>query len=185
LETTEEVVARTKKWILDVVVGANFCPFAAREMRLDHVHWEVASSLSGDTCLQAVLPECVRLEQDRSIVTTFLIFPHSLEVLDDYLEVAEQAERLMKRHGYAGVYQLASFHPLYCFASSAADDPANYTNRSIYPMLHLLREESITEALRNYPDPEEIWERNVSFAREKGLAYMQRLRDGNNPAQNL
>jgi hypothetical protein len=73
---------------------------------------------------------------------------------------------------------VASFHPDYCFESSPADDPANFTNRSPYPMLHLLREESIEKALEHYPgDPEEIPENNIRFAREKGLAYMKILRD--------
>ena len=73
----------------------------------------------------------------------------------------------MKKEGYEGVYQLASFHPLYRFKNAPAEDAANYTNRSIYPMLHLLREESIEEALRHYPDPENIPEKNIHFTRTK------------------
>ena len=78
--------------------------------------------------------------------------------------------------GYDGIYQIASFHPEYCFADSTIDDPANYTTRSIYPMLHLLREESISRALKHYKDPEGIPVANVNYAREKGLVYMQMLR---------
>jgi hypothetical protein len=83
----------------------------------------------------------------------------------------------LKRNGYEGVYQVASFHPLYLFVNSDENDPANYTNRSIYPMLHLLREESIDKALENYKEPESIPIRNVNFARDKGLTYMKLLRD--------
>jgi hypothetical protein len=75
------------------------------------------------------------------------------------------------------VYQVASFHPLYRFAGSANDDAANYTNRSPYPMLHLLREESIELALERFPNPEQIPERNILFARSKGELYMKMLRD--------
>ncbi|HMC87200.1 MAG TPA: DUF1415 domain-containing protein, partial [Chitinophagaceae bacterium] len=94
-----------------------------------------------------------------------------------YLELVRLAEKLLKQEGYQGIYQVASFHPLYCFAGAPADDPANYTNRSVYPMLHLLREESVEQAIANYPNPEKIPERNILFARSKGIAYMKKLRD--------
>ena len=87
------------------------------------------------------------------------------------------AEKLLKQEGYEGIYQLASFHPLYLFADAAPDDAANYTNRSIYPMLHLLREASIDKALKHYKNPDKIPQHNINFAREKGLVYMQMLRD--------
>jgi uncharacterized protein len=83
--------------------------------------------------------------------------------------------RLQKKQGYEGVYQVASFHPNYLFAGSHENDAANYTNRSVYPMLHLLREEAVEKALEHYKDPETIPERNIQFAREKGLAYMKKL----------
>jgi hypothetical protein len=81
------------------------------------------------------------------------------------------------KNGYEGVYQVASFHPLYLFAGSDEKDAANYTNRSVYPMLHLLRESSIDKALESYIDPENIPVRNIEFARKKGLVYMKMLRD--------
>jgi hypothetical protein len=111
------------------------------------------------------------------IETSFLIFPRAFSKFDDYLYLLSLAESFLKKKGYEGVYQVASFHPLYLFAGSDENDPANYTNRSIYPMLHLLREESIDKALENYNDPENIPERNINFAREKGLVYMKMLRD--------
>ncbi|WP_315817905.1 DUF1415 family protein [Paraflavitalea speifideaquila] len=72
---------------------------------------------------------------------------------------------------------MASFHPLYQFAGASADDAANYTNRSVYPMLHLLREESIEAALKRYPDPDSIPASNIEFTRNKGTAFMKMLRD--------
>ena len=81
----------------------------------------------------------------------------------------------MEEKGYEGVYQLASFHPDYCFADSDEDDPANYTNRSPYPMLHLIREASIERALASYKNPENIPETNIKLARELGLDKMQSL----------
>jgi hypothetical protein len=82
----------------------------------------------------------------------------------------------MEQEGYEGTYQLASFHPDYCFEGEDKNDAANYTNRSVYPMLHLLREDSITKALALYKNPELIPEHNIQLAREKGLLYMQMLR---------
>ena len=91
--------------------------------------------------------------------------------------MVDVAERLLKQKGYEGIYQLASFHPLYRFAGTDDNDAANFTNRSLYPMLHLLREESIEKALQHYKEPESIPEYNIHFAREKGLVYMKMLRD--------
>ena len=83
------------------------------------------------------------------------------------------ADQLLTQHGYDGTYQLASFHPEYCFAGSDDNDAANYTNRSPFPMLHLLREDSLEMALENYPDPEQIPNRNVEKARTLGLDIMK------------
>jgi uncharacterized protein len=173
----ELVIKQTKKWITDVVINCNFCPFAAKEVKRNTVHYEVATPLGTKESLSSFLRECIRLDENEAIETTLLIFPDSFKIFDDYLDLVSQAERLLKKKGYEGVYQVASFHPLYCFANSPADDAANFTNRSPYPMLHLLREESIERALARYPHPEKIPENNISFAREKGYAYMNMLRD--------
>jgi hypothetical protein len=87
------------------------------------------------------------------------------------------AEALLIESDYEGIYQVASFHPDYQFAGTLMADAANYTNRSIFPMLHLLRESSVDKALEHYADPEGIPDRNIDFAREKGPAYMKMLRD--------
>jgi hypothetical protein len=171
------VIAQTKKWIMDVVVGCNFCPFAAREMKMNSVRYKIEISHELNICLQAFIDECIILDNDANIETTFVIFPNAFFQFDDYLNLVSYAEQLLKEKGYEGIYQVASFHPLYKFANTSAEDASNYTNRSIYPMLHLLREESIEQALMHYPHPEQIPERNIHFAREKGEAYMKMLRD--------
>jgi uncharacterized protein len=135
------------------------------------------SICGSEACLEAFLQECIRLDDNDSIETSFLLFPNAMADFNDYLELAELAEALLDKHGYEGVYQVASFHPDYCFAGESADDAANYTNRSIYPMLHLLREETMEQAIARYPNPESIPDKNIDFARKKGLAYMQLLRD--------
>lgn len=137
----------------------------------------VENSADKTACLTAFMLEADRLDRDTGIETTFLIFPNSFERFDDYLDLVSLAEKLLKTNGYEGIYQVASFHPLYLFANTTDNDASNYTNRSVYPMLHLLRESSIDAALEHYKDPEAIPGRNIDFARNKGLVYMQMLRE--------
>ncbi|OSZ79717.1 hypothetical protein CAP36_00165 [Chitinophagaceae bacterium IBVUCB2] len=177
MSTPDQVIEQTKKWINDVVVGCNFCPFAARVVKQQSIHYQVENSNGLKECLTSLMLEVQRLDNNETIETSFLILPNSFNDFDEYLDLVDKAETLLKKNGYEGIYQLASFHPQYLFAGSSATDAANYTNRSVYPMLHLLREESIDKALRHYTSPENIPERNVNFAREKGLVYMKMLRD--------
>jgi hypothetical protein len=175
--TTEDIIAQTKKWIADVVIGCNFCPFASVPYKKGSIHYAVEYSTDLNSSLQALMLECQRLDEDESIETILLIFPEAFADFDDYLHMVEMAEELMDDQDYEGIYQVASFHPDYRFADSMEDDPANYTNRSVYPMLHLLREESLEKAIDSHPDVEGIPERNIEFARGKGLAFMKLLRD--------
>ena len=173
----EQVIDRTKKWIIDVVIGCNFCPFAANVVKLQTIFYKVEESTEMDECLDSFVHEMKRLDDDPAIETSFLIFPKAFQKFDDYLDLVSLSQNRLNRNNYEGVYQIASFHPLYLFANSDENDPANYTNRSIYPMLQLLREESIDKALANYKSPESIPVCNINFAKEKGLAYMKMLRD--------
>jgi len=175
--TSEQIIDQTKKWIIDVVIGCNLCPFAANVVKQQTIFYQVETNTSLETCLESFIQEMERLDNDDTIETSFLIFPNAFEKFDDYLYLVSLAEKLLKQKGYEGIYQVASFHPLYLFANSDENDPANYTNRSIYPMLHLLREESIDKALEFYKNPESIPQRNINFTREKGLVYMKMLRD--------
>jgi hypothetical protein len=175
--TDEQVIVQTKKWITDVVIGCNFCPFASKVVKQQTVLYTVERSLKTAVCLEILLQECTRLDEDITIETSFLIFPENFKLFEEYLDFVAIAEKLLKQNGYNGIYQLASFHPLYRFADAPAGDAANYTNRSIYPMLHLLRESSIDKALEYYDNPGSIPENNIQFAREKGIVYMKMLRD--------
>ncbi len=175
--TSEQIIERTRKWIIDVVIGCNFCPFAANVVKQQTIFYKIEESVDMNTCLDSFIREMKRLDNDAAIETSFLIFPNAFQKFYDYLDLLSLAEKLLKRNGYEGIYQVASFHPLYLFENSDENDPANYTNRSIYPMLQLLREASMDKALENYNSPESIPVHNINFAREKGLAYMKTLRD--------
>ncbi len=179
MSSSQQIIDQTITWIRKVVIGCNFCPFAAKalQQQQQHVHYQVEASTDTALCLDTFLKEIIRLDKEPHIETSFLIFSNAFQQFDDYLHMASLAEDLLKEKGYEGIYQLASFHPMYRFASSAKNDAADYTNRSIYPMLHLLRESSIDKAIAKYENPEKIPERNVDFARKKGLTFMKLLRD--------
>ena len=169
------IIQQTKKWIIDVVIGCNFCPFAAKEIKRDTIQYEVLTDATTTTALQAVMTTMYQLDAAKHIETSLLIFPGSFESFEEYLHLLELAERLLAKEKYEGIYQIASFHPMYLFAGSNENDPSNYTNRSPYPMLHFLREESLSKAIDSYPDIDEVPNRNIAFTREKGLRYMQQL----------
>lgn len=173
----EIIIELTKKWVVDVVIGCNFCPFAAKEIKQGSVHFQVENSQIMQDCLLAFYNGCLLLDEDKSIETVLLIFPKSFQHFDEYLQLVYASEIILKERGYEGIYQVASFHPLYCFAGSHADGPENFTNKSPYPMLHLLREESIEQALLNFPHPESIPEKNILFTRKMGYEYMKNLRE--------
>jgi uncharacterized protein len=169
------IVTQTKKWITDVVIGCNFCPFAAKEVKRKSIQYEVLFEASSKSVLEAVSLIFKGLDADENIETSFLILPFTFINFEGYLKLLEQAEDLLDKENYAGIYQLASFHPHYLFAGSTETDAANYTNRSPYPMLHFLREESLSKAIDNHSDAGEIPKNNIAYANAKGLAFMQRL----------
>jgi len=176
MNASEKAIQETKNWIADVVVGCNFCPFASRVLKMDSIRYIATSSPKMEDILQAFLAECEYLDAHPEIETSLLILLKSNENFDDYLELVGLAEDLLDEEDYEGVYQVASFHPDYIFSGAPPDDPANFTNRSIYPMLHLLREESIERAIDKFPDPESIPDNNIAFARKKGFAALEALR---------
>lgn len=176
--TDVQIIQQTNNWIKDVVIDCNFCPFAAKVLLKKSIRYSVLSDITLEDSLKQLSKELIYLDKNDEIETTFIIFSTNVTEFTEYLHLLKNAERVLKKDGYEGIYQLASFHPQYCFAGSDEDDPGNYTNRSIYPMLHLLREDSITKALENFPTAENIPVNNIEFTKTKGLIYMQMLRAG-------
>ena len=125
MDTTAIIIEQTKKWITQVVVGCNFCPFAARELKQNRVHYQVAPASKLHECLELFLLECTRLDNEEAIETTLVIFPNAFQSFEDYLDLVGHAEKLIVKKGYEGIYQVASFHPLYRFADTRDDDAAN------------------------------------------------------------
>lgn len=170
-----EIINTTRKWVEDVVVGLNLCPFAKRELVRDRVRFVVSDAGTEDELLQALHAELQRLEDEPDVETTLLIHPGVLQDFALYNEFLDAADGLLVYLELEGVYQVASFHPQYQFGGTRPDDAENYTNRSPFPMLHLLREESLERAIAGYPDPEGIPERNIQRVEELGVEKMRSL----------
>lgn len=171
----QKVIQETHEWVLKVVVGCQFCPFAKPVIKNNSIRYVVSDALGPAAALEKMMDEIYHLDAHEEVETTLIIFPKAFQTFPSYLNLIDVAEELLEEQEYDGIYQIASFHPNYKFADSKIDDPSNYTNRSIYPMIHLLREESLEKALETFPDPEGIPIRNIEYAREKGLQYMKQL----------
>ncbi|MCC6186157.1 MAG: DUF1415 domain-containing protein [Chitinophagaceae bacterium] len=169
------IIKHTKQWIADVVIGCGFCPFARKVVVENSIRYVVVEGVALHTHSGIVTEELALLASDKSIETTLIIFSTAYEHFGAYWQLVQQSEKLLKRKNYEGEFQIASFHPAYLFAGANEDDAANYTNRSPYPMLHLLREDGLAAAIAHYPNAEKIPERNIAFAEAKGVAYMRAL----------
>ncbi len=173
----ERIIQQTHQWVMEVVIGCHFCPFALPVVKQKAIRYTVSDTLGAAGALEKMMEEIHLLDREPDIETTLIIFPKAFQTFPAYLNLVEMAEQLLEEYDYEGVYQIASFHPQYKFADSSADDPANYTNRSLYPMLHLLREEALAHALDTFPEPESIPMKNIEYCRNKGIQYMKGLRD--------
>lgn len=153
------VVAR---WLNEVVIGLNLCPFAAKPTGEQRVRFALTTATSDEDVLAALQTEMQQLDAvpAAELETTLLIIPEHLQDFFDYNQFLAWANSMLKREGWQGVYQLASFHPHYCFAGSEPDDVENLTNRSPYPIIHIIREASLEQALAYFPDVEQVPERN-------------------------
>lgn len=162
------VVAQTLTWVANFIVGHNICPFAKRELEREAVRVEVVRSKKVDIALEELVAEFEWLDAHPEAETSLLVFPTLFKNFDHYLDFVELAEQLLEQLGYEGVYQLATFHPDYCFADADPDEAANYSNRSPHPMIHVLREASVEKAIEFYGDTAAIPERNITYLTEMG-----------------
>ena len=171
MQSEDQALAATRCWVREMVVGLNLCPFAASPMKGDRIRYVLTQAETAEGIYRDLLSEMETLIglPLSEVETSIFVVPKGLEDFDDYLDLLEVAEGVIPEAGLEGVLQLASFHPDYCFEGSDGDDPANYTNRSPYPMFHLIREEPLAQALETYPDPEAIPERNMALLRSMGL----------------
>ncbi|NYS77637.1 MULTISPECIES: DUF1415 domain-containing protein [Halomonadaceae] len=162
MHTDNQIVAQTLSWVRTFIVAHDICPFAQRELERETIRVEVVRSKKIEVALEELMVEVQWLDEHPETETTLLVFPTLFKSFDHYLDFVELAESILVDQGYEGVYQLATFHPDYCFDGVEPDDASNYTNRSPYAMVHLLREESVEKAIKFYGDTDAIPERNIA-----------------------
>jgi len=164
----ELVKSAVRTWVQSIVVGLNLCPFAKRELDAGRVRFSITDERSEEGLLEALQFELDFLTGNTGVETTLLIHPLVLQDFFDYNQFLDLADRLLIEKDLEGVFQIASFHPDYQFGGTNAEDAENFTNRSPYPMLHLLREESLERAIASYPDIDQVPQRNIELMNSMG-----------------
>ncbi|AAZ26691.1 DUF1415 domain-containing protein [Colwellia psychrerythraea] len=166
-------VDATKQWLDEIIIGLNFCPFAKKEFVNNTICYFKSEAEQVKPALQTVIEQCHYLQKHEEIETTLIIFAEGFRRFDRYLDLVDYANDSLIDSGFEGIFQLATMHPEYCFADDDFDDASNFTNRSPYPMLHIIREASMARVLAVYKDPEKIPEQNMALAEQKGSNYFQ------------
>ncbi|MCW8091538.1 DUF1415 domain-containing protein [Alteromonas sp. ASW11-130] len=162
-----------KQWLDEIVIGQNFCPFARFVRDNEQIRFIESSSNVIEDALLTLHKEIHFLENNPHSATTLIVFANGFDDFDDYLDLLDLSNALIEQWGYAGQYQLASFHPDYEFEGEPAHSASHFTNRAPYPILHLLRERDIESVLAHYPHPESIYENNKLRSQELGILWFK------------
>lgn len=177
MNDTRLVERRVRHWLEKAVIGLNLCPFAKSVYVKEQVRIVISAAEDVET-LTAELQTELQLLADtpaEQVDTTLLVVPCMFEQFDAFNDYLDIADAVLDNLELIGEIQIASFHPLYQFADTEADDISNYTNRAPYAILHLLREDSLDRAAEQYPDPGVIFERNIRVVSEIGKEGWHRL----------
>ncbi|OZI36054.1 peptidase [Bordetella genomosp. 1] len=174
------VADEVRTWVDRAVIGLNLCPFAKAVQIKGQVRYAVSDAQDAEGVLTDLEDELMLISEadPQTIDTTLLILPEALHDFYDFNDFEDLSERLLKRMRLVGDLQVATFHPQFQFADTEPDDIENYTNRSPYPILHLLREDSIDRAVEAFPDAAEIYEKNIETLQQLGHEGWQRVIDG-------
>ncbi|MEM7105606.1 MAG: DUF1415 domain-containing protein [Bacteroidota bacterium] len=170
-------IEHTKAWVEQIVIGLNLCPFAGNPFRNQLIRYRYSDADTHELLLKHLIEEILLLTEKSyaELETTLLIHPGVLQSFEDYNAFASNLELIIDELGFTGVYQIAEFHPQYQFAETRPEDVQNYTNRSPYPMLHLLREERVESALKSYPDTQNIPEINIKTMESLGVRKIREI----------
>ena len=173
----DAVIADTVRWLERAVIGLNLCPFAKAVHTKGQIHYVVSEATDASDLLQELRHELQALAEISAEKrdTTLLIAPRCLQDFLDFNDFLGLAEDLVDTLDLDGVLQVASFHPQFQFADAAQDDITNATNRAPYPILHLLREDSIDRAVEAFPEAETIYERNMQVLQDLSADGWQAL----------
>lgn len=169
-----EVLA-TKEWLEDIIIGLNICPFAKKEFVNNTIHYHFSKTEQVKTALHEFIEQCRYLQAHDELETTLIVYGSGFRGFERYLDLIDYANDLLVDSGFEGIFQIASMHPEYCFDGEDYDDASNFTNRSPYPILHIIREASMSRVLSVYNEPEKIPENNIKLAHEKGANFFQQV----------
>jgi hypothetical protein len=170
IDTTVNI---TRRWIKSFVVDLNLCPFARREVMRNSMRFTVFKGSKPENILHVLSEEITFLHNSPEIETSFLILPAGMPNFRDFNDLIYAAESLTETLGWEGHYQLVGFHPQYQFADTEPDDAENYTNRSPFPMLHILRESSVSDAVASTHDAALIPQRNIAALVDLGTTALK------------
>ena len=179
-EAAIDPIAVTRNWLEKAVIGLNLCPFAKAVYVKQQVRYVLSDATTPEALLEQLAEELLLLRDTpvEQVDTTLIIHPEVLGDFLDYNDFLENADAAVEALDLQGILQVASFHPQYQFAGAAPDDVSNYTNRSPYPTLHLLREDSVERAVAAFPDPDVIVERNIATLDQLGVEGWHRVLAG-------
>ena len=174
----QQAIAETRAWVDRAVIGLGLCPFAKAVQVKNQVRYVVSEATDEEALLAALREEMNRLvaADPAEVDTTLLIHPHVLNDFLDFNDFLDLADEALEDLGHEGVLQVASFHPQFQFEGTGPDDVTNATNRSPYPTLHLLREDSVARAVAAFPEAEAIFEKNMQTLEELGAEGWAELR---------
>lgn len=173
----QEVIQQVDHWLYNVVIGLNLCPFALKPYKNQQI-LTVVSDCTDEACLLQQMRdefEKMLLTDISELETTLLVTPNMLGDFYDYNQFLDYAEALIEQNNWTGIFQIASFHPDYQFAGTQSEDAENLTNRSPYPILHLLREKSLEKAIDRFPNTELIPETNIDTVENLDQQQRQKL----------
>ena len=171
------VVSDVETWLDDVVIGLNLCPFAAIPRKNNQVRFTVSQALAEEVLLADLHAELTFMSQIPAVEveTSLLIVPDMLAKFDDYNQFLDLVDELLEAFEWEGIFQIASFHPDYCFAETDPDSVENLTNRAPYPILHIIREQSMEKALAKMASPDEIFKRNIQTMNDLSTEQIKAL----------
>ena len=175
--SANEVIAATLTWLEKAVIGLNLCPFAKAVHVGNQIRYEVSNAQTPESLLTDLTRalQTLAAADPVEVETTLLIHPQALADFLDYNDFLDIADAAIEELGLTGIIQVASFHPHYRFADTEPDAIENYSNRSPYPMLHLLREASVERAVAQFADTGRIPDRNIETLRRIGHDGWHRL----------
>jgi uncharacterized protein len=176
-QSDEQITQQVSQWLSKVVIGLNLCPFAKAPFNKGQVKFIVTHADSDDALVQ-VLSDALNQLAETSVSeteTTVLIVPNWLQSFDDYNQFLDLADDVIVANELEGILQVASFHPNYQFAETDADAAENYSNRSPFPLLHLLREDSVEKALESEQGADDIVQRNIATLNALGVEKIKAL----------